>query len=73
MLLEHLISPWTNGLVEVQHKNIGTHLRIFLHNTPRNWSLKVHMNAYAHNSQPLSEPQPSPHMKQYFIGNHEHQ
>ena len=48
-------SPWTNGLVEVQNKNIGTHLRLFLQNTPENWSLQVHMYAYAHNSQPLSE------------------
>ena len=23
-------SPWTNGLVEVQNKNLGTHLRMFL-------------------------------------------
>ena len=25
-------SPWTNGLVEVQNRNLGTHLRIFLQN-----------------------------------------
>ena len=28
-------SPWTNGLVEVQNRNLGTHLRMFLHDTPR--------------------------------------
>ena len=28
-------SPWTNGLVEVQNRNLGTHLRIFLHDTPK--------------------------------------
>ena len=27
-------APWTNGLVENQNKNLGTHLRLFLHNTP---------------------------------------
>ena len=48
-------APWTNGLVENQNKNLETHLRLFLHNTPENWSTQVHMYAYAHNSQPLSE------------------
>ena len=54
-------SPWTNGLVEVQNRNLGTHLRMFLHDTPKDWAFQVHMNAYAHNSQPLSELQISPH------------
>ena len=48
-------APWTNGLVEVQNRNLGTHLRMFLHNTPQDWALQVHMYAYAHNSQPLSD------------------
>ena len=48
-------APWTNGLVENQNENLGTHLRLFLHNTPENWSTQVHMYAYAHNSQPLSK------------------
>ena len=48
-------SPGTNGLVEVKIRNLGTHLRMFLHNTPKDWALHVHMYAYAHNSQPLSE------------------
>ena len=39
-------SPWTNGLVEVQ--NLGTHLRMFLQNTPKGWAHQVHMYAYAH-------------------------
>ena len=43
-------APWTNGLVENQKKNRGTHLRLFLHNTPENWFTQVHMYAYAHNS-----------------------
>ena len=43
-------APWTNGLVEIQNKNLGTHLRLFLHFTPENWSTQVHMYAYAHNS-----------------------
>ena len=48
-------SPWTNGLVEVPNRNLGTHLRMFLHDTPEYWAFQVHMYAYAHNSQPLSE------------------
>ena len=28
-------SPWTNGLVEVKNRNLGTHLRKFLHDTPK--------------------------------------
>ena len=54
-------SPWTNGLVEVQNRNLGTHLRMFLQDTPQNWAFQVHMYAYAHNSQPLSELNISPH------------
>ena len=54
-------APWTNGLVENQNKNLGTHLRLFLHNTPENWSTQVHMYAYAHNSQPLFEVILSPY------------
>ena len=42
-------APWTNGLVENQNRNLGTHLRLFLHNTPEIWSTQVHMYAYAHN------------------------
>ena len=48
-------SPWTNGLVEVQNRKLGTHLRMFLHDTPKDWAFQVHMYAYAHNSQRLSE------------------
>ena len=54
-------APWTNGLVENQNKNLGTHLRLFLHNLPENRSTQVHMYAYAHNSQPLSELNLSPY------------
>ena len=54
-------SPWTNGLVEVQNRNLGTYLRMFLHDTPKDWAFQVHLYAYAHNSQPLSELNVSPH------------
>ena len=54
-------SPWTNGLVEVQNRNLGTHLRMFLHDTPKDWAFQVHMYVHAHNSQPLSELKISPH------------
>ena len=54
-------SPWTNGLVEVQNKNLGTNSRMFLQNIPKDWALQVHMYAFAHNSQPLSALNVSPH------------
>ena len=54
-------SPWTNGLVEVQNRNHGTDLIMFLHDTPKNWAFQVHMYAYAHYSQPLSELKVPPH------------
>ena len=58
-------SPWANGLVEVQNRNLGTLLRIFLHDTPKDWAFQVHMYAYAHNSQPFSELNVSP-LKLFF-------
>ena len=54
-------SLWTNGLVEVQNRKLGTHLRMFLHDTPRDWAFQVHRYAYAYNSQLLSELNFSPH------------
>ena len=54
-------APWTNGSVENQNRNLGTHLRLFSHNTPENWSTQVHMYAYAHDSKPLSELNLSPY------------
>ena len=53
-------SSWTNGLEELQSRNPGTHLGMFQHNTPRDWTFQVHMYAYAHNSQSLSELNVSP-------------
>ena len=54
-------SPWTNGLVEVQNRNLGTHLRIYLQNPPTNWSFQTQMYAYAHNTTPLSQLKLSPY------------
>ena len=54
-------SPWTNGLFEKQNRNLGTRLRMFLHDTPKDWAFQVLMYAYAHNSQPLSELNVSSH------------
>ena len=34
---------------------------MFLHDTPNDWAFQVHMYAYAHNSQPLSELNVSSH------------
>ena len=53
--------PWTNGLEEVQNRNLETHLRLFLHNTPQDCAFQVHTYAYAHNSQPISELKVSPY------------
>ena len=33
-------SSLTNGLVEVQNRNLGTHIRLFLQNPPNNWYLQ---------------------------------
>ena len=46
-------APRTNRLVQVQ-KNHGTHLRMFLHDTPEKWSVQIDVFLFAHNSQPLS-------------------
>ena len=54
-------SPWTNGLVEVRNRNLGTHLRIFLQNPPTNWSFQTQMYAYAHNTTPLPQLELSPY------------
>ena len=53
-------SPWTNGLVEVQNKIFGTHIRMFLQNTHKDWAHQVHMYAFAHTSLPLSALNVSP-------------
>ena len=53
-------SPWTNELTEVQNKNLGTHISLFLQNTTKDWAHQVHMYASAHNSQPLSALNVSP-------------
>ena len=48
-----LHSTWTNGLVEIQ-KKLGTNVRMFLHDTPENWSAQVLFLAYAPYTKPLS-------------------
>ena len=46
----------------LQNKNLGTHFRMFLQqNTPKDSPHQVHMYAFAHNSQPLSTLDISPH------------
>ena len=54
-------SFWTNGLVEVQNRNLGSHLRFNLPIPPTNWSFQTQMYAYAHNTTPLSQLKRSPH------------
>ena len=41
-------------------KNLGTHIRMFLQNTRKDWAHQIQMYAFAHNSQPLSAPNVSP-------------
>ena len=65
LLINHstrtLSSPWTNGLVEVQNRKLGTHLGLFLQNHPTSWSFQTQMYAYAHNTTPLSQLKLSPY------------
>ena len=60
-------SPRTKGLVEVQNKNHGTQIRMFLQNTPKDLAHQVHMYAFPHNSQPLSTLNNSPHELVFHI------
>ena len=54
-------APWTNKLVEVRSKNFGTHVRMFLHDTPETWCAQVRFLSYAILTQPISYPHFSPH------------
>ena len=54
--------------MEVQNRNLGTHLRIFLQNHPTNWSFQTQMYAYAHNTTPLSQLK----LSSYQIAFHTH-
>ena len=53
--------PLEIGLVEVQNKILGTHLRMFLQNTSKTRAHQVHVYAFAHDSQPLSPSNVPPH------------
>ena len=58
-------SPWMNGLVEVQNRNLGTQLRFY---TIFLLMFQAQMYAYAHHTTPLSQPKHSP----YQIDFHKH-
>ena len=58
-MIHHFSSAKT--IIEVSSFQMTTHERMFLHDTPKDWAFQVHMYAYAHNSQPLSELSISPH------------
>ena len=47
-------STWIKELVEVQNKNLDTHLLMFLQNSPKDCVHQVHMYSYAHISQHFS-------------------
>ena len=63
ILITHLVlhTPWTNGLVEFQNRNLGTYLRLFLQNPPTNLSFQTQIYAYAHNTTPFSQLKLSPY------------
>ena len=64
-------SPWTNALVEVRNRNLGTHLRLFLQNPPTNWSIQTQVSAYAHKTiPPLSQPKLPPHQNVFHTSTH---
>ena len=54
-------APRTNGLDEVQNRIHATHLRMFLHDNPENWPIRVPFFAYAHIAKPLSHLNSSPY------------
>ena len=56
-----LYSPRTNGLVENQNRKLGTDLRLFLQDSPNNWSTQVQMYAYTHTTTPISNLKLSVH------------
>ena len=43
-------SPWTNGEVEVQNKNLANFLRSFIYDTGSNWASLTNKSAFAHNT-----------------------
>ena len=43
VITTYTIHPWTKGLVQVQNRNLGTHLRLFLQNPPTNRSFQTQM------------------------------
>ena len=54
------VAPWTNGPLEVQKKS-WNHLRMFLHDTPENWSIQESFFLFFHNTQRLSHLHFSPY------------
>ena len=54
-------SPWTNGSIEVQNRDLGTYLRPVLQNPPTNWSFQTRMYAHARNTTNLSQSKLSQH------------
>ena len=49
-----LCSSWTNGLVENQNWNLGTHLRLFLQDPPNKWSTQTQMYTNGHNTNSIA-------------------
>ena len=54
-------NPWSNGIVEVQNKFLGTYLRMFTKEFPNNWAELTHDWAYAQNTSYITHLGLTPH------------
>ena len=54
-------SPWTNGKVEIQNKNLGAHIGIFLEQARDKWEEWAQKSAFSHNTIPNASTGISPY------------
>ena len=63
-------NPWSNGIVEVQNKFMGTYLKLFVEENPNNWAELIPKWAYAQNTSFLSVIGMTPHEIMFGIKPH---